>query len=218
MQNALVKVCCISSLVEANMALEAGADFLGLVSEMPSGPGVISLAEIASIVAALPVHTKTILLSSKRNFQDVLSQHNMVKTWGIQLVDKLPKSDLDKLRKALPETHLIQVVHVRDKSSIPEALSYVNPVDTILLDSGNPHAKVKTLGGTGEIHDWNISREICEKSSVPVLLAGGLNPDNILAAMNGVHPDGFDLCSGVRTNGKLDHQKLKIFMHRLHHN
>ena len=218
MQNPLVKVCCISSLVEANIALDAGATFLGLVSEMPSGPGVISLSEIASIVASLPPNTKTILLSSKRHAQAVLSQHKIANTWGIQLVDKLPTAQLQILRKSLPQTHLIQVIHIRDNSSIIEALDCGEFVDSILLDSGNPHAKVKTLGGTGETHDWNISRKICKMSSVPVLLAGGLNPGNIQAAKDEVHPDGFDLCSGVRTNGKLDVQKLKLFMHRLHHN
>jgi len=194
------------------MALDAGADLLGLVSEMPSGPGVISLDKIADIVAALPAETKTILLTSKRHLDDILRQHNQVKTWGIQLVDKLPETELMKVKKCLPNTRLIQVIHVRDTSSISEALYYDALVNIILLDSGNPGAIIKTLGGTGKTHDWKISQEICARSSLPVLLAGGLSPENIEAARTVVNPSGFDLCSGVRTDGYLDQVKLEKFM------
>ena len=217
MKKALVKVCCINSLTEAKLALAAGADLLGLVSEMPSGPGVIPLERIAEIVRALPSETRTVLLTSKLNSNDIADQHKAVKTWGIQIVDKLPIIELKKLRKLLPKTRLLQVVHMQDKSSVSEALSYTKFVDFILLDSGKPRAKLRTLGGTGETHDWSISREICQQSSLPVLLAGGLNPDNIVDAKKAVLPSGFDLCSGVRTDGKLDPEKLKKFMGLVHH-
>lgn len=212
MSKPLVKVCCISSLAEAKLALRAGADWLGLVSEMPSGPGIISLGEIAGIVTGLPPNTCTVLLTSERTCQGILVQHEAVKTWGIQLVDSLPEKELRSLRQMRPETYLIQVVHITGKSSISEALQYSQMVDALLLDSGNPAAPVKTLGGTGNTHDWNISHQICEASPIPVLLAGGLNPDNIDHAKSTVAPDGFDLCSGVRTDAKLDAKKLEAFM------
>ncbi|MCF7826807.1 MAG: phosphoribosylanthranilate isomerase [Candidatus Marinimicrobia bacterium] len=212
MSGPLVKVCCIRSLAEAKMALQAGADLLGMVSEMPSGPGIISLEKIAGIVAGLPGQTKTILLSSKRSCKDILDQHNFVKTWGIQLVDTLPEIELKKLRKRRPKTYLIQVIHVRGKEAVGEALIYDNLVDSILLDSGNPHNPKRTLGGTGEIHDWQISREICARTSLPVFLAGGLKVENISEAINLVQPHGVDLCSGVRTHGNLDREKLISFM------
>ena len=217
MKNSLVKVCCISSLSEAKLALDTGADLLGLVSEMPSGPGVISLEKIAKIVKALPLKTRTILLTSKLTCQDILEQYDVVNTWGIQIVDTLPKEELVKLRKSLPKTHLIQVVHVQDKSSISEALGYTDFVDIILLDSGKPSAEFKTLGGTGDTHDWSISQAICQQSSLPVFLAGGLNPDNIADAKKAVVPSGFDLCSGVRIQGNLDQKKLEHFMRLVHH-
>ena len=159
------------------MALEAGADWLGLVSEMPSGPGVISLDKITEIVEGLPSETRTVLLTSKLSFDEIFAQHHLVKTWGIQLVDRIPRTELEQLRKALPKTHLIQVIHVRGKASLSEALSYERLVDAILLDSGNPDASDKTLGGTGKTHDWDISKQICAKSSLPVLLAGGLRSE-----------------------------------------
>ncbi len=216
MKRALVKVCCISSLTEAKLALQAGADLLGLVSEMPSGPGVISLEKIAGIVRALPAETRTVLLTSKLNCRDILDQHNLVKTWGIQIVDNLPLSELEMLRQSRPNKQLIQVIHIRDKSSVSEALSYENLVDYILLDSGNPGAKLRTLGGTGAIHDWTISREVCLQIAVPVFLAGGLQPDNIVDAQEAVHPFGFDVCSGVRTDGNLDPKKLAQFIRAVH--
>ncbi len=194
------------------MALSAGASWLGLVSEMPSGPGVIPLEKIVEIVASLPPETRSVLLTSKLSCDEVLAQHSVAKTWGIQLVDKLSEPELKKLRKSLPNTRLIQVIHVRDKTSISEAGYYDDLVDIILLDSGNPEAKTKTLGGTGETHDWQISRDICALSSLPVMLAGGLTPENIKEARTMVEPSGFDLCSGVRTAGKLDEVKLKKFM------
>ena len=194
------------------MALGASAELLGLVSEMPSGPGVISLRQIENIVTARPADTMTVLLTSKRHHQDILNQHDQVKTWGVQLVDKLPETELRQLRNSLPETCLIQVIHVIDERSISEALLYDDLVDYLLLDSGNPKAKIKTLGGTGKIHNWDISQEICERSALPVFLAGGLNPDNIQAAEMAVQPNGFDLCSGVRTDGNLDQKKLEKFI------
>jgi phosphoribosylanthranilate isomerase len=82
-------------------------------------------------------------------------------------------------------------------------------VDAILLDSGNPKLAVKELGGTGRRHDWKLSRRIAETCGKPVFLAGGLNAENVREAIESVQPFGVDLCSSVRTNGKLDLQKLE---------
>ena len=87
-------------------------------------------------------------------------------------------------------------------------------VDGILLDSGNQSLTIKELGGTGRIHDWEISRAIREAVDVPVLLAGGLNADNVVEAIRLVRPFAVDLCSGVRTNGTLDEAKLASFFSR----
>lgn len=208
----LVKVCCISSLDEGRVALNLGADLLGLVSEMPSGPGVISLELIAEIVTSLPEDTRSVLLTSKTKSDDIIQQHLKVRTWGLQLVDSVSAGELAKLRYQLPETQLIQVVHVQGRQSIDEALKIAGLVDFLLLDSGSPGAKIKTLGGTGLTHDWKLSHEICNQSPVPVLLAGGLSPENVSGAIQEVQPAGVDLCSGVRTDGHLDAQKLALFM------
>ena len=79
------------------------------------------------------------------------------------------------------------------------------------MDSGNPNLSIKELGGTGRTHDWELSREIRKSISIPIFLAGGLNKDNVRQAIEIVQPFGLDLCSGVRTNGQLDENKLKEF-------
>jgi phosphoribosylanthranilate isomerase len=85
-------------------------------------------------------------------------------------------------------------------------------VDALLLDSGNQKLAIKELGGTGRVHDWRISRRIRDAVEVPVFLAGGLNAANVAAAVAAVEPHGVDVCSGVRTDGRLDPAKLRAFV------
>lgn len=206
-----VKICCISSTREAWLSIKYGTSAIGLVSEMPSGPGPIPEQLIAKIVKNLPLFVSSFLLTAKQDPIKIISQHRKCQTNGIQIVDKLKISDYEKLRKALPGIDLMQVIHVIGEKAIDEAL-FVEPyVDGILLDSGNPNQKIKELGGTGQIHDWNISKIIREKVKVPIVLAGGLNPSNVLEAIKQVQPFAVDVCNGVRTNNKLDEYKLSEF-------
>ncbi len=109
----------------------------------------------------------------------------------------------------------MQVIHVIDEASVDEAIEISSHVDAILLDSGNPKLKIKELGGTGRVHNWKLSSKIRESIDVPIFLAGGLNAGNVRQAIDEVQPFGVDLCSGVRTNGKLDKVKLDLFMNRV---
>lgn len=206
-----VKICCIQSIEEARLALSAGAAALGLVARMPSGPGPISDEIIAEIVAALPPEVDTFLLTCETEAEEIIAHHARCPTRTLQLVDAVSHADLKQLRTALPDTRLIQVIHVVGPESLAEALALAPLVDALLLDSGNPSAAVKELGGTGRVHDWSVSRSIVEQSGVPVWLAGGLNPSNVRTAIDTVRPHGLDLCSSVRTNGALDSAKLSTF-------
>lgn len=206
-----IKICCISSIAEARMAIDFGASALGLVGPMPSGPGVITDELIAEIAALVPSNTQTFLLTSETNVDDIIRHHERTKTTTIQLVDELKNGTYSELRAALPRVKLVQVIHVLGPETIDEALAAAEGVDFLLLDSGNPNLKVKELGGTGRVHNWDISKRVVELSAVPVFLAGGLRPDNVGKAIEGVNPYGLDLCSGVRTNGKLDSKKLDAF-------
>jgi phosphoribosylanthranilate isomerase len=206
-----IKICCISSQEEARLAISQGASALGLVGRMPSGPGVISDAQIKVIAEITPPPIATFLLTSETKTSDIVAHQQKVNTNTIQLVDALTEGYYQDIRKALPEVKIVQVIHVLGDASLDEALSIAPHVDALLLDSGNPNAKIKTLGGTGRTHNWQVSREICDQASVPVFLAGGLKAENVREAIDIVQPFGLDLCSGVRSNGQLDARKLEAF-------
>ena len=206
-----VKVCCISSVAEGRLAVRHGASALGLVSSMPSGPGVISEETIAAIARTVPPPVATFLLTSRQDASGIIEQQRRLRVTTLQIVDRLSVGTHRDLRAALPGIGLVQVVHVTGPESIDEALAVAPEVDALLLDSGNPTLAVKELGGTGRRHDWRLSREIRERSSVPVFLAGGLRPENVAEAIAEVAPFGLDLCSGVRTDGALDEGKLERF-------
>jgi phosphoribosylanthranilate isomerase len=210
-----VKVCCISSVEEAHIAVSLGVSAIGLVGNMPSGPGVISDELIKYIAKSVPVNIDTFMLTSETTAEKIIEHHYRTLTNTIQIVDELKDGTYDDIRLYLPSVKLVQVIHVIDEMSVDEAVRISKSVDALLLDSGNPNLKIKELGGTGRVHDWSLSRKIVEQTNIPVYLAGGLNTDNVQNAIEEVHPFGVDLCSGVRTNGKLDTVKLELFLNKV---
>jgi len=210
-----IKICCIRSVAEAALAIRHGAAALGLVSAMPSGPGVIAEETIAEIAATVPPGVATFLLTSRRDADSIITQQRRCRVNTLQLCDSVEPGCHAKLRAALPGIALVQVIHVPGPESVDEAMSVADSVDALLLDSGNQRLAVKELGGTGRTHDWRISRKIVESVRVPVFLAGGLTPENVQAAIHEVQPFGLDVCSGLRTDGKLDEQKVKRFFENI---
>ncbi len=206
-----VKICCISSVGEASLAISCGAAALGLVGRMPSGPGVISDTQIHQIARTVPPPIATFLLTSETDSASIIKHHQKVQTNTIQLVDELRSGTYSEIRTSLPNIKIVQVIHVLDEKSVDEAGRLAEMVDAILLDSGNPNLQVKELGGTGRTHDWSLSRKIVETCGKPVFLAGGLRAENVRQAIEAVEPFGLDLCSSVRTDGKLDQKKLENF-------
>ena len=210
-----LKVCCIRSTDEAALAIRYGASALGLVSSMPSGPGVISEERIAEIAASVPPGVATFLLTSAQDMGTIIEQQRRRGVNTIQICDELTMNELTVLRKSLPGISIVQVIHVNDESAVRQARSSAKVAHGLLLDSGNPMIPLKELGGTGRAHDWSISRRICELVEIPVFLAGGLCPDNIADAVRRVRPFGVDVCSGLRSDGMLDEYKLRSFVHNL---
>lgn len=208
-----IKVCCISSIEEAQLAIQYGAAALGLVAKMPSGPGVISEPIIAEIVARIPPAVGSFLLTSEQRVPAIIDQQRRCRVNTLQIVDRLQVGKYDDLRAALPGVSLVQVIHVTGEESFDEACQVAEQgIDALLLDSGDQRLAVKQLGGTGRTHDWSISRRIHEAVGVPVFLAGGLRPENVTEAVQAVQPFGLDVCSGLRTDGRLDETKLASFI------
>jgi phosphoribosylanthranilate isomerase len=206
-----VKVCCIRDRGEARLAVEAGAAALGLVSEMPSGPGVIDEETIAAIAAEAPPAVSTFLLTCRLDAGGIAEQVRRTRVSTVQVCDRPQPGTVAALHRALPALKVVQVVHVTGTGSVAEAEAAAADADAVLLDSGNPEARVKELGGTGRRHDWTLSADIVARVRRPVFLAGGLTPDNAAEAIRAVRPWGLDVCSGVRSEGRLDADKLARF-------
>jgi phosphoribosylanthranilate isomerase len=206
-----VKICCMASVAEAWLAIEHGASAVGLVSAMPSGPGPIPEELIAEIATTIPPGVSSFLLTCQQNAAAIVEQQRRLRVNTIQICDRLPAGSYTQLRAELPGVSLVQVIHVTGPEAVDEAIAIAPEVDAILLDSGNQSLPVKELGGTGRTHDWRLSRQIRESIDVPLYLAGGLKPENVASAISEVQPFGVDVCSGLRTEGRLDPQKLAAF-------
>lgn len=206
-----VKVCCIRSVDEANLAIRYGASAIGLVSKLPSDPGVISEGLMAQVTAIVPPGMSSFLLTGKTDTLAIIAQQRRLGVNTIQICDRLQYGSHDDLRQALPGIALVQVIRVTGTQAIDEAVAVAPHVSGLLLDSGVQSRAMEEMGGLEQVHDWSISRRIRELVNVPVFLSGGLNPDNVATAIRAVEPFGVDVCGGVRTNGKLDETKLAQF-------
>jgi phosphoribosylanthranilate isomerase len=211
-----VKICCMASVEEVRLAVRYGACAVGLVSAMPSGPGVIADELIRELAAQVPPGVASFLLTCRMEAEEIIAQQRSLRANTLQLCDRVPRGAHRALRTALPGIGLVQVVHVNSDASVEEALSVAPEVDALLLDSGNQQLAIKELGGTGRTHDWRLSRRIVEQTEKPVFLAGGLRAENVRAAVEEVGPFGLDVCSGVRTRGQLDERKLAAFCEQIY--
>lgn len=207
-----IKICCIASIEEANIAINEGADALGLVGHMPSGPGTISDSKIKAIASAVSSLTDTFMLTSGETAEAISAHINRTQTTTVQIVRHIRQKESQKLSRLHPDIKRIQVIHMEDETALDLVQYYAPFVDGFLLDSGRPGASIPEFGGTSRTHDWSISCQFVDKSPLPVYLAGGLNSDNVHGAIKMVRPYGVDLCSGVRTDGKLDKKKLRQFI------
>jgi phosphoribosylanthranilate isomerase len=207
-----VKICCMASLEELRLAVRAGADVVGLVAQMPSGPGPISDALAAEIALAVPPGVSAFLLTAREAGADIVAHAAVVGVTAVQIVRHVDRPEHDVIRRLDARLKIVQVVHVEDDEAVELARWYGETADALLLDSGRPGAEVAELGGTGRAHDWAVSRRIVEAVRRPVFLAGGLNAGNVAEAIARVRPFGVDVCSGLRPTGALDPDRLQAFM------
>ena len=207
-----VKICCMASVEEAHRAAGHGASAVGLVGEMPSGPGVIGAKAAAAIAREAPPGLETFLLTSGECAADIASELAICPATAVQIVRHIDPKEYPALMEAAPQVRRVQVIHIEDEGALALAARYTPYVDAFLLDSGRTSGPVPQFGGTGATHDWTISARFVAQTALPVYLAGGLKSTNVYDAITQVRPFGVDLCTGVRTNDQLDEEKLKSFM------
>jgi phosphoribosylanthranilate isomerase len=157
-------------------------------------------------------------LTSETDPEAIIAHARRCRTNTLQLVDRVADQAYPRLRQALPGIKLVQVIHVAGGEAVVDAIAAAEHADALLLDSGQPRAAIRVLGGTGRTHDWAVSRRIVEAVACPVFLAGGLRSDNVAAAIAAVRPFGLDVCTGVRrADYSLDAEKLESFVAAVGH-
>lgn len=207
-----LKICCISSPAEVQLAVRYGAHALGFVGPMPSGPGTLQDEEIRALAAIVPPGVDSFLLSSRTTATALAEQIDYCGCSTIQIVTHIEPQELAALASARPAVRRVQVIHVEGPEALELIDAYEPFVHAFLLDSGRPNAATAELGGTGRTHDWTISKRFVGQTTRPVFLAGGLGPANVQDAISSVGAFGLDLCSGVRTEGQLDETKLAAYV------
>ncbi|MBJ3775214.1 phosphoribosylanthranilate isomerase [Acuticoccus mangrovi] len=210
MRRTRLKVCCIRSEAEAAMAVAAGADAVGLVGEMPTGPGVIPDTDVREIAATVPAPISPWLLTAEDEADTILDHAERCAVTTVQLVRHIAPEVHDHLAERAPWLRRVQVIHVEGDDALDVVAAYGERPHTFLLDSGRP--SVAELGGTGRVHDWDVSARIVAAAPRPVFLAGGLNPGNVAEAIRTVRPFGLDLCSGIRRQNRLAEDLLTAFV------
>lgn len=206
-----VKICCIRSPEEARLALSYGAAAVGMVSEMPTGPGELPESAIRAIVDSVPRTTGTFLLTAVRDVSRLVEKARSCGVNTLQLWDSLAPDEYARLRAEIPGVSIVQAIHVVGPSVVDRAREAARRADALVLDSSNPEVPYRWERQSGQAHDWEISREIVESVDCPVLLSGGLTSENVEYAARTVRPYGVDVCTGVRTDGALDRRKVTSF-------
>lgn len=203
-----VKICGVSSIEDAQLCARYGADAIGMLLTKPGqcrGPGSDRLApdEAAHLVAALRGGLHTVLLVHASEPSKIVALARHIKPSALQVQSNVPPHDLLEVKKQCPQISIIKTFSVHQGIDIDELEAeiqrYVDngAIDAVLLDSER--------GGSGVVHDWETSREIIARfARVPVLLAGGLNKDNVAQARQRVGPYGVDVMTGVNSPGRRD--------------
>ncbi len=205
-----IKVCGIRSVEEAAGAVDAGATAIGvLVGVAESVPDRVTPDVGKKIAASVPGGVTTVMVTHLTDPEEVADIAGYMKVRAVQVHGDMDVRGIRTLRSLLPGVLIIKTIHVTGDEAAFRARDYAAAADMLLLDT----AAGGKIGGTGVTHDWSVSAEIVESSRVPVILAGGLNPENVAAAIEQVKPHGVDANSGLEHgDGSKDFEKIKAFV------
>ena len=190
-----VKICGVTTPADAALAARLGADAIGvLVGLLHPSEDELDPERAAGIVAALPPFVVGTLVTHRTELDELRRLCRLVRPHVVQLHGGIPRDDVSALRREFPTVRLVGCVHVDGERTLEDARRAAAHVDAILLDT-----KTATrIGGTGVTHDWSISRRVREAlPTTPIILAGGLTPDNVARAIGVVRPYAVDVNSGV---------------------
>lgn len=203
----LVKICGNTSAGDAAKALELGADLVGVIVDVPvETPRKVSLEKAKEIYSVVPKEKRVMVLMPS-SVDEVIRFCRDAEPGYIQLHGGESPDFLMELRESVP-CRIIKTIHVSGAEALKEARRFSPLCDFLLLDTPSV-----TMGGSGLKHDWGISREVVLTAEVPVILAGGLSPENVGEAVRRVRPFGVDVSSGVESRpGKKDHRRVKNFI------
>ena len=208
-----VKICGIRRYEDALIAAELGADAVGLlVGQRHNSPDFISAAVARDISRALPPSVEAVLVT---HIEDIDELERLLQQSGIttvQLHSEIASSSVERLRGRLPDVKIFKSVHVISADSVAYPEAFEKLVEGFVLDSIN--VATGQLGGTGKTHDWSVSRQIVMRyPEIPIILAGGLNSENVRSAIEYVHPFGVDVNSGTKgSDGFKDARKMREFI------
>ena len=208
-----VKICGVTSADDARLAVACGADAVGvLVGQRHPSPDFVSAQAAAQIFAALPASVTAALVTHEDELASVAELIKVVRPTAVQIHSEMRPGDCAVLKRAFPAITFIKSYHVTGAESVDYGAPYADVVDAFLLDSRN--AATGQVGGTGLIHDWNLSAAIVQRYRLPVILAGGLTPEDVAAAITQVRPFGVDVNSGVKAASGLrkDPDKMRDFI------
>jgi len=209
-----VQIAGVSSLEEALAAAAAGADALGLTLRLPSGVhDGLTETKARDLIARLPPFVSSVAITYVRTAREAVELCRYLGVTTLQLHGDFPVGDLRLIRAALPHLKLIRAVHVTGPQAVTHARALERHVDAIILDTYDP--ETGRGGATGKTHDWTISRAVVAAVSVPIILAGGLTPENVAEAVAAVSPWGVDVHTGVEDpDGARNLEQIRAFIAR----
>ena len=204
-----IKFCGTTSLADIQCGIDAGCDALGFIMGVRyQSSDFVTPEDAARLIRKLPPFIEPVAVTHLRETEDLIRLVRDSHCTTLQIQDTIEPAGIDAIRDALPHVKIIKAIHVTDESAITAGKLYEPHADALLLDSRTP----EKIGGTGVPHDWKISARIVANSSIPVILAGGLTPENVCEAIRQVRPYGVDVHTGVKRDGIRDPEKTRAFV------